>query len=100
MPLRAVVEGRIKSGFGWALLAIALVSLPVRTGAQAGVAPGAATEARITAAIDETHLTTLRGNTHPLARPQFDQGLAPSSLPMRRMLLVLQRSPAQEAALA
>jgi subtilase family serine protease len=54
---------------------------------------------RITQAIDETNLVVLRGNTHPLARPEFDQGTAPMSLPMRRMLLVLQRSPEQEAAL-
>jgi len=54
---------------------------------------------RITAAINESQLTTLRGNTHPYARPQFDQGAAPDSLPMQRMLLVLKRSPAQEAAL-
>ena len=54
---------------------------------------------RITAAIDESRLTTLRGNTHPLARPEFDRGAAPDSLPMLRMLLVLQRSQAQESAL-
>jgi len=30
----------------------------------------------ITAAIDDSQLTTLRGNTHPLARPQFDLGTA------------------------
>ena len=40
-----------------------------------------------------------RGYTHPYARPQFDRGAAPDSLPMARMLLVLQRSAAQEAAL-
>ncbi len=100
MPLRAVVKDRINIRFGWALLVMALVSLPLRSWAQAGVAPGAATQARITAAIDESRLVTLRGNTHPLARREFDQGAAPSALPMRRMLLVLQRSPAQEAALA
>lgn len=54
---------------------------------------------RITQAIDETKLTTLRGNTHPLARPQFDRGAAPPSLPMERMLLVLQRSAQQELVL-
>jgi subtilase family serine protease len=54
---------------------------------------------RITAAVNESQLTTLRGNTHPYARPQFDRGAAPDSLPMARMLLVLQRSAAQEAAL-
>jgi subtilase family serine protease len=54
---------------------------------------------RITQAIDETNLTRLTGNTHPLAQARFDQGAAPDSLPMQRMLLVLKRSPAQEAAL-
>lgn len=53
----------------------------------------------ITEAIDETRLTTLKGNTHPLARPEFDLGTAPASLPMQRMLLVLKRSSQQEAAL-
>jgi hypothetical protein len=54
----------------------------------------------ITQRVDESQLTTLRGNTHPLARPEFDLGTAPASLPMKRMLLVLKRSPEQEAALA
>lgn len=53
----------------------------------------------ITASLDEGQLTLLKGNTHPLARPQFDQGAAPSTLPMERMLLVLKRSPEQESAL-
>lgn len=50
-------------------------------------------------AVDETRLTTLKGNTHPLARPQFDLGTAPATLSMDRMLLVLKRSPEQETAL-
>jgi subtilase family serine protease len=49
--------------------------------------------------VDESQLTTLKGNTHPLARSEFDLGTAPSSLPMQRMLLVLKRSPDQETAL-
>lgn len=53
----------------------------------------------ITAPIDEQQLTRLKGNTHPLARAQFDLGTAPASLPMQRMLLVLKRSPEQEHAL-
>ena len=53
----------------------------------------------ITQAIDDTQLTVLKGNTHPLARREFDQGAAPAALPMQRMLLVLKRSPTQEAAL-
>ena len=54
----------------------------------------------ITGAIDESQLTTLQGNTHPLARAEFDLGTAPASLPMQRMLLVLKRSPQQESVLA
>jgi hypothetical protein len=53
----------------------------------------------ITQPVDATQFTVLNGNTHPLARPEFDQGQAPASLPMQRMLLVLKRSPEQESAL-
>jgi Pro-kumamolisin, activation domain/Bacterial Ig-like domain (group 3) len=49
--------------------------------------------------VDEAKRTVLQGNTHPLARPQFDRGAAPPDLPMNRMLLVLKRSPQQERAL-
>ena len=56
-------------------------------------------QARITAPVDEAVLTRLAGNTHPLARPEFDQGAAPPDLPMDRMLLVLKRSPEQESTL-
>jgi subtilase family serine protease len=54
---------------------------------------------RIAAAVNDAQVTVLRGNTHPLARAEFDRGSAPATLPMQHMLLVLQRSPAQEAAL-
>src|SRR5438552_17411021 len=59
----------------------------------------AAIPARITQAIDETQLVRLKGNIQPLARAEFDQGVVPDSTPMNRMLLLLQRSPEQEAAL-
>ncbi len=54
---------------------------------------------RITEVVNDSKLTVLHGNTHPLAQPQFDRGPAPSDLPMERMQLVLKRSPGQEAAL-
>jgi hypothetical protein len=60
----------------------------------------AAVQARITQAIDETQLVRLRGNVHPLARAEFDQGLVNDATPMKRMMLVLQRSPEQQAALS
>jgi subtilase family serine protease len=53
----------------------------------------------ISEAIDESRLTVLKGNTHPMARREYDLGTAPASLPMERMLLVLKRSDEQETAL-
>jgi hypothetical protein len=55
--------------------------------------------ARITQAVDDKNIVVMRGNIHPLARPEFDQGVVPDAQPMQRMLLLLQRSPDQEAAL-
>ena len=76
-------------------LAVISVSLILqRTSAQSSAA-----HSLITAPVDESKLTVLRGNTHPLARAQYDQGPAPASLPMDRMLLVLKSSPDQVAAL-
>ncbi len=53
----------------------------------------------ITQPIDETKLTVLHGNTHPLARAEFDRGAVASNLVMDHMQLVLKRSPEREAAL-
>ncbi len=58
-----------------------------------------AVASRITQRIDETNLVTLKGNRHPLAKPQFDQGAAADSMPVNRILVLLQRSPEQETAL-
>ncbi len=49
--------------------------------------------------LDNTARVTLKGNVHRLARQEFDRGPAPRDLAMDRMLLVLKRSPEQEAAL-
>src|SRR5713226_6500820 len=68
--------------------------------ASASAAQATAIPARITQAIDETQLVRLRGNVHPLARPEFDQGAVSDATPMKRMMLVLQRSPEQQAALS
>ena len=54
---------------------------------------------RVTDRVNLSQLTVLTGNTHPLARTQYDQGAAPPDLPMNRIMLVLKRSPDQEAAL-
>ena len=54
----------------------------------------------ITQPVSDSGLVHLKGNVHPLARPEFDQGVAPSSLALERMLLVMKRSLAQQSALS
>jgi hypothetical protein len=49
--------------------------------------------------VDDTRTVQLKGNVHPLARPEFDRGAVADSQPMTRMLLTLQRSAEQETAL-
>lgn len=78
---------------GWLILAVSLLAFPSLLAAQTGG------KSLITRPIDEKQVTVLKGNTYPLALPKYDRGPAPPSLPMDRMLLVLKRSPAQEAAL-
>lgn len=85
------MEIRLRAVFTCALQIVFLATLSV---GQEGTA-----RPLITAPIDETQLTTLKGNTHPLAKPIYDLGSAPGTLPMQRMLLVLKRSPEQETAL-
>jgi len=76
-----------------------LFLLPSALFAQATPAQATLARTRITQPIDETNLVTLKGNMHPLARPEYDRGAAPDSQPMNRALLLLQRSPEQETAL-
>ena len=80
-----------------ALILFCTPSLMQRSSAQQASAEQAALSTPsplIVQPVDESQLTVLHGNTHPLARPQFDLGTAPATLPMQRMLLVLKRSPA------
>jgi hypothetical protein len=55
--------------------------------------------ARVTDAVDDANRTVLRGNVHPMARTEFDRGAVADAQPLTRILLLLQRSPDQEAAL-
>ncbi|HUO13447.1 MAG TPA: Ig-like domain repeat protein [Verrucomicrobiae bacterium] len=98
---RASSRPFVSGSFARNILIIAFaVLVAISATAQTPASPQAlAPEPLITQPVDESQLTTLTGNTHPLARPEFDLGTAPASLPMERMLLVLKRSPQQEAAL-
>ena len=53
----------------------------------------------ITQPVDDTKLMVLHGNTHPLARAEFDRGALATNLQLNHMQLILKRSPEQEAAL-
>lgn len=66
---------------------------------QSSFAQTPAVPARVTQSIDETQLVRLKGNVHPLARPESDRGPVGDATPMKRMMLLLQRSPEQETAL-
>ena len=83
-----------------AILALPASRAAAQSKSDSAPAPqAAAIPARITQAIDETQLVRLRGNVHPLARLEFDRGIVSDATPMKRMMLVLQRSPEQQAAL-
>jgi subtilase family serine protease len=47
-------------------------------------------------ALDESHRLVLPNSTHPLARQEFDTGIAPDNLPIERGVLILKRSARQE----
>jgi pro-kumamolisin-like protein len=83
------------------LCLVLVVSFGVSAGAQSSDTPPIIGQPRplVTDAVEESRLATLKGNIHPLARPEFDLGTADGSLPMKRMLLVLKRSDAQETAM-
>jgi len=78
------------------------ISLVLAAGAllcgSVSIAQEPAAQVRIVQRIDENNLVTLKGNTHPLARPQFDRGPVSPDLPMDGLILVLERSPEQQAA--
>ena len=54
--------------------------------------------ALITQPIDENNLVTLAGNIRPEANAANDRGPVPDSMPIKHLLLQLQRSPQQEQA--
>jgi subtilase family serine protease len=80
----------------WRVVLCAVLTLAVSASlwAQKSSAPS-----RIVETVDDTRTVTLKGNIHPFARPEFDQGAVADSQPMSRMLLLLQRSPEQDLAL-
>jgi subtilase family serine protease len=81
------------------LIAVALSAIILLSLARGRAQAQNAVPSRITSAIDESKLTVLHGNTRTLPRTAFDRGPAADNLQMDQMLLVLQRSASQQAAL-
>jgi len=92
MPRKLLISMRLTYSLSGTCLQ-ALFGVSIACAQSTPVAP------RITEALDEARLVRLRGNVHPLARPEFDRGAASPSLRMDRMQLVLTRSAEQESAL-
>lgn len=77
-------------------LFLAAASVPVQAQATSPARPAATV--RITQAVNESSLVTLKGNVYPSANAKNDRGPASPSLPMPDLTLVLSRSPERQAA--
>ena len=64
----------------------------------AAIAQQFAPAVRIVDRIDESQLVALHGNTHPAANARNDAGRVSPDLPMTDLIMVLSRSPEQQAA--
>jgi subtilase family serine protease len=85
----------------WSSLHRMVVVLAVVFASQNSISHAQSTSfpARVTQAVNPLEMAVLRGNTHPLARAEYDRGAVSDAMPMGRILLLLQRSPDQEQAL-
>lgn len=74
----------------WRLIASSVLCLPGLVVGQAQMPPGQIGESGARA--------VLAGNTHPMARAEFDRGPVDPALPMADLVLVLRRSPERQLA--
>ena len=96
------IPGLFSSKFPVPLLILALAcaaSVQAQNSATPLISQATIAQPMITQAIDEEKLVTLHGNVHPLAQARYDLGTVPDSLAANRILLLLNRTPAQQAAL-
>ncbi len=73
-----------------------LIALSLSISAQS---PQAAPRDRVHGEVADADAVTLLGNTHPLARAEFDRGALPADTRLERMMLVLQPGKSQQRAL-
>ena len=97
VPKSLFFRSAILAAFGFLLAAVpAALASPAASAGSSRVAP------RVLGPVDDSARVLLRGNVHPALRTEAaeDQGPVDDSAPVGRMLLLLRRSPEQEAALA
>ncbi|MGO9084920.1 MAG: Ig-like domain repeat protein [Candidatus Sulfotelmatobacter sp.] len=93
-------QGQARIVSGSAILTVALFVLVVAPGmmrAQTGSAISP-TPTRALERVDESQLVVLEGQTHPLARVEYDRGPVDPGLALNDLVLVLKRSPERQAA--
>jgi Pro-kumamolisin, activation domain/Bacterial Ig-like domain (group 3) len=76
-----------------ALLIVATISILLGSTAYCQTV---AEQTRVTSSQDRKTFTSLQRSVYPFARPEFDRGAVPDVQPLRRMLLLLRRNPAQD----
>jgi subtilase family serine protease len=67
--------------------------------AEVSLAAAVQPQKRIVGPIDESHVITLHGNVHPMARGEFDRGAVSGSTRLERLVLELEPSAGQQAEL-
>src|SRR5262249_6900675 len=77
-------------------LSFVIVSLSVIVFTRVSLTQGTLSN-RIRNRIDERSLSVVRGNLHPLARPELDRGRLISRAPIHRVTMVFKRTDAQQA---
>ncbi len=87
-----------RSGISASAFALGLVSMAFGAQAPEVISAGAHATPRILAPVGAASVA-LPGNTHPFARPRFDHGAVPENTATGSMVMVLRRSPEQQAAL-
>jgi len=85
--------------FSFLTIALLLTLTPRGTAAGQDLTASSA-ESRVTQPIDETQLEAVKGQVHPLARAEFDQGVVDDSMPVEHLIVLLKRTPEQEQAAA
>ena len=92
LTIKAVMHDRCKQSLACLVLVLG-AAIPAWT-------QSSLVSSRVVEPVNDSRLVKLTGNTVPMARPQFDQGRMDSGKMLEKVLMVLKRSPEQEAALA